>query len=359
MLGMVSILRVTLAAVSSVSGLSAQVQDEAFKDAPPGISYSIAPATKRWKPAKLVKTGAQTVQLLRSVKGMNSKKINPRSVAAVLGSHQRLVGGTGYLNVPSTSAYGTQYAIEVQFNGHSLELILDTGSSDTWAVQTSFSCVDYSGQYLPQSICGFGETYPGWFQYGLTDPETHMFIQYGDSEVVTGPMGYSDVTIGSITVKKQEVCLANTTYWYGNNQTSGLIGLAFPSLTNAYLGEAGDHNWENQVKYSPVFTNMVDQGLVDPVFSIAIDRNSSAGMIAFGGIAPASGLDWTKTAVLDMVIVSFSISAWVHIQAKAHRVSDFSDCSPCYGLSVLFLHHHPGWLVLRPDHQHQEVSLHC
>jgi hypothetical protein len=51
---------------------------------------------------------------------------------------------------------------------------------------------------------------------------------------------------------------------------------------------------------------MVNQGLVDPVFSIAIDRNASTGMLAFGGIAPASGLDLGRTATLDMIIVSFA-----------------------------------------------------
>ncbi|KAL2173474.1 aspartic peptidase domain-containing protein [Thermothelomyces heterothallicus CBS 202.75] len=302
---MVNIARIlygALASVSGVVGIATQRYVEALNDAPPGISYRMAKGTHQWSSSKQVTKPSQHIQKLRPIH--SARVINPRSAAAVLGAHQRLVGGFGYENITSSSAYGTQYAVDVLFDERRVSLIIDTGSSDTWAVQKNFSCIGYSGESLPQEICGFGETFPGTFQYGLTDPETHMFIAYGDGEIVTGPMGFLDITVGNITVKQQQVGLANTTYWYGNNQTSGLMGLAFPSLTNAYLGKAGDHDILNQVQYSPLFTSMVNQGLVDPVFSIAIDRNASSGMIAFGGIAPASGLDLSRTAVLDMIITS-------------------------------------------------------
>jgi hypothetical protein len=293
-----------LAAASAVAGMATQRHAEALKDAPPGVTYRVAKGTHPWSSSSKIVKASQHVQQLRPVHAGRAAKVNPRSAAAILGAHQRLVGGFGYENITTTSAYGTQYAVEALFNGHRMSLIIDTGSSDTWAVQKNFHCIDYSGQFMPQEICGFGETYPETFQYGLTSPETHMYIQYGDGETVTGPMGFSDVTVGNVTVKKQQVCLANTTYWYGNNQTSGLMGLAFPALTNAYLGDGEDHEFGNQVQYSPLFTSMVSQGLIDPVFSIAIDRNASSGMLALGGVAPATGLDLTRTAVLDMIITS-------------------------------------------------------
>ena len=286
--------------------MATQRHADTLQDAPPGISYRVATGTHQWSSSKKIATTSQHVQTLRPIDTGRAGKVNPRSAAAVLGVHQRLVGGFGYQNITTTSAYGTQYAVDAHLGGHQVSLIIDTGSADTWAVQKNFHCIDYSGVFLPRETCGFGETYLETFQYGFTDPETHMYIQYGDGEIVTGPMGFSDVTVGNVTVKKQQVCLANTTYWYGNNQTSGLIGLAFPSLTNAYLGDGEDHDFGNQVQYSPLFTSMVSQGLVDPIFSIAIDRNASSGMLAFGGIAPVSGLDLSRTAVLDMIIVSSS-----------------------------------------------------
>ena len=121
------------------------------------------------------------------------------------------------------------------------------------------------------------------------------------------------------------------------------MGLAFPALTNAYLGEESDHDFGNAVQYSPLFTSMVNQGLVDPVFSIAIDRNASSGMLAFGGIAPASGLDLARTATLDMVIVGFQT---LDIKYTTDMMTDERDRHPRDRLPVLLLHSHPRRLVL-------------
>src|SRR5512140_3782325 len=90
-------------------------------------------------------------------------------------------------------------------------------------------------------------------------PPQHMFIRYGDGEIVTGPMGFADITVGggNATIARQQVCLANETYWYGNNVTSGLMGLAFPSITNAYIGPQYKHDPGSQVAYAPLFTTMV------------------------------------------------------------------------------------------------------
>lgn len=344
MVNALRILSTALAAVGAAAVATQQNHVQALNDAPPGITYKLAKgmqSSSKWSylPAKATKA-APHVQQLRPIRADRATSFNPRSAAAVLGAHQRLVGGFGYENITSTSAYGTQYAVDASFNGHQLSLIIDTGSSDTWAVQKNFHCVDYSGESLPQETCGFGEAYPENFQYGVTNPATHMYIQYGDGEVVTGPMGFSDVSVGNLTVEKQQVCLANTTYWYGNNKTSGLLGLAFPSLTNSYLGTGAQHDFGNQVQYnpptqyltypapqviypippltshssqitySPLFTSLVGQGLVDPIFSIAIDRNASSGVLALGGIPSVTGLDTSRTAVLDMVIVSTPISSF-------------------------------------------------
>ncbi|KAK3315558.1 aspartic peptidase domain-containing protein [Apodospora peruviana] len=273
-----------------------------LENAPPGINYKIPKGTHPWTSTKFTRP-SQNIQKIHGFTG--TKNTNARSVAAVLGAHQRQVGGFGYENVTAANAFGTQYGTEVLWNGFRTLLLLDTGSSDTWAVPQSFVCIDYSGQIVPQVACQFGDPYPGDFSTtDLVTPDQHMYIQYGDGEVVTGPMGFSDITLGNMTIKKQETCLANTTYWFGNNQTSGLMGLAFPSLTNAYLGLGEDHDPTNQVQYSPLFTSMVNQGKVPPLFSIAIDRNSSGGMIAWGGMPPTTGLDMSQMATMDMIITN-------------------------------------------------------
>lgn len=184
-----------------------------------------------------------------------------------------------------------------------MQVYLDTGSSDTWFVQRDFLCTDYGGVVIPQEACGFGPGYAGDFQYGAI-PGQHCFILYGDGEMIYGPVGYSDITVANITVKRQEIAFANTTYWYGNNVTSGVLGLAYPSLTNAYLGTGMEHDWLDAASYPPLFSTMVSDGLVQPFFAIAISRNSSGGLIGFGGIPPISGLDYSTAATTDIIITN-------------------------------------------------------
>ena len=261
-----------------------------------GISYKVTQG-HRSSTADKVTGNFQHVHALRS----DGK--NTRSVASILGAHQRQVGGSGYQNITPATAYGTQYAVDLTFADVPLRVLLDTGSSDTWIVQEGYRCVDYANEDMDEESCGFGPTYPGDFQYGAI-PDQHIYIQYGDGEIVYGPVGYSDVTLGNITVKRQEAALANTTYWYGNNETSGVLGLAYPSITNAYLGDGYEHNWLDAVSYSPVFSSMINQGLVLPYFSMAINRNSSGGLLAFGGIPPVQGLDYSTAVSMDIVVVS-------------------------------------------------------
>lgn len=336
--------------------------------APPGISFT-APnlkAIQSWSVSntRFAPHRGTSIQKIHGLRG----KTNGRSVAAILGAHQRQVGGGhGYENITTTNAYGTQFAIELEWSGRPLYLLLDTGSSDTWAIQKDFECIDFTGESIPQTACAFGPTYQSGFDHGETSPAQHMFIRYGDGEIVMGPMGYSDITVGNITVTKQQVCLANSTYWYGNNVTSGLLGLAFPSLTNSYIGSQFDHERGSQIEYSPLFTSMVSQGKVAPLFSITIDRNSTSGTLALGGIPPVVGLDKGRDVTLDMIIVSVNqhfflsfLSSLIHSVAVSNSIgiyfsigmlilsvpiyTDQLDQSSRNSLRVFVLHNHSGWL---------------
>ncbi|KAM7205843.1 Aspartic peptidase domain containing protein [Rhypophila sp. PSN 637] len=283
-----------------------------LENPPPGIIYTRpeplsnikgSTRSRAWSKSSWIRPTGN----VQKIQGVGGSKTNSRSVAALLGAHQRQAGGFGYENITSTNSYGTQYATRVLWDGFPMDLIIDTGSADTWAIQKDFYCVDYAGGVVPQSACAFGPANPNpTSSYGPVTPEQHMFVQYADGELVVGPMGYTDITVGNVTVKMQQTCLANTTYWYGNNVTSGLMGLAYSSLTNAYLGPATESvhdDPDNYQPYSPLMTSMINQGKIGaPVFSMAIDRNASTGMLAWGGMPPATGLDMSQTATLDIII---------------------------------------------------------
>jgi hypothetical protein len=114
-------------------------------------------------------------------------------------------------------------------------------------------------------------------------------------------MVYAPITLGGLTVPQQEVALVDYAAWSGDTFTSGLLGLAYPPVTSA--SSRTDSNVS--VKYDPVFTTMVKQGIVaDAVFTLAIDRvppgtpaSAPAGVIAFGGLVPSKYYDAPFTSV--------------------------------------------------------------
>lgn len=106
-----------------------------IQNAPSGISFTIpqkSDSRSAWN--KFVRPHQRSVihvQDIHGFRGHGGKKTNAKSAAAILGAHQRTAGGTGYENITTTTAYGTQYATKVHWSGRPMYLLLDTGSSDT------------------------------------------------------------------------------------------------------------------------------------------------------------------------------------------------------------------------------------
>ncbi|KAK0369224.1 eukaryotic aspartyl protease [Colletotrichum limetticola] len=181
-----------------------------------------------------------------------------------------------------TDLNGYEYIASILFGDETLQMIVDSGSSDTWAVQKDFICQDSNGNRLNDtSLCNFGPTYNGTFQHGSI-PGVHFNITYGDGEFATGLMGYQDITLAGLEVPHQEVALVNKTYWNGDNVASGLLGLAYDLLTSEYDDATG-----KSIYYDSIFTTMSKKGIVKPdLFSMAMDSESQVGQLAFGGLPP-------------------------------------------------------------------------
>ncbi|KAK4163044.1 aspartic peptidase domain-containing protein [Cladorrhinum sp. PSN259] len=337
---------------AALSPRESRLHIELMKNAPPGITYHIPKGIRSYtssSSSKITSRAKSKQAHIQKLKPIRTSRTNSRSAVHILGTHYRSLlslsreasSDSSYANISSTNAYGTQYATALTWDSSlaPLSFLLDTGSSDTWAInQSNYTCQDLSGRNISQSACGFplppppsspGQAAPqplSTFKYGLTDPATHMYLHYADGEIVSGPMGFSDLSIGNITVKKQQVCLADRAYWFGNNVTVGVLGLAFPSLTSAYLGEEIPESPENgggsppqgglmgdTVEYSPFFTSLVEQGQIEPVFSIAIDRNDSTGVLILGegepwGVVSGLGGGSRRDPVVevDMIITNLN-----------------------------------------------------
>lgn len=98
--------------------------------------------------------------------------------------------GVGKLD---TALRQAEYIFKIKVNGEEFPMIPDTGSSDTWLVQSNYTCLNLTTrQPLPHSSCGFGPLYNGTFPNG-TVPGQRLSISYLDgASGLAGPMGYAE-----------------------------------------------------------------------------------------------------------------------------------------------------------------------
>lgn len=152
----------------------------------PKINVSKAPVYQAASP-NTVSASHFTLSRAKSAKGYNA-----RSAAWLLGHSTGL-----------TSLFeGEEFATEITFGTEQFSVIVDTGSSDTWMVETGFQCVDISTSApLPESACGFGPTY-NISKTFVKIPNENFNITYGDGEFLTGILGYEEVTLAGITVNQ-------------------------------------------------------------------------------------------------------------------------------------------------------------
>ncbi|KAK5688559.1 hypothetical protein LTS10_000537 [Elasticomyces elasticus] len=184
---------------------------------------------------------------------------------------------------------GLIYAINISFGGESFEVMLDTGSSDLWLPSRGVKCLGDDGA---RTACNFGPLADPGFQDGGIANETFE-IHFADHTSTSGVLGYKDVGIGATTVRHQKVGIVDRAHFDGEKVTSGLIGFGYPSHTSAYTLDgvrAPYNNW---------LFNAIDQKLIDPVFSLSVQRGVDGGQLALGGLPPsASGHIFASTPIL-------------------------------------------------------------
>ncbi|KJR84125.1 uncharacterized protein SPSK_09038 [Sporothrix schenckii 1099-18] len=221
--------------------------------------------------------------------------------------------------------------------GQTIVSYIDTGSSDTFAVSNRFVCQGLpsikantlsddtlptggSTHNLTQASCNFGPLYDvdkGNFT-NITSQE--LRVAYSpENEALNGSMVFAPITVGGLTVPRQQVAIVEEAVWLGDGVTSGLLGLSFPAVTSAVMRSSRGTDAPRFVQYDPFFTNLAKQGkskqnrqqnqrqnndTIAPVFTLAIDRVppgtphwKSAGALALGGLVPSSYYTGNFTSV--------------------------------------------------------------
>lgn len=122
-----------------------------------------------------------------------------------------------------------------------------------------------TGSPEPGSECAFGTS--GYDPKKSTTyklyPDRNFNITYGDGEYLTGTVGFETISVGGLTVPKQEFGVVNAAAWEGDGVDTGLIGLCFPNLTSVYVGnDPHDDSAANNEVYNPFFFTAVKDKLV-------------------------------------------------------------------------------------------------
>lgn len=193
---------------------------------------------------------------------------------------------------PIATQYGTVFDAPVTIGNQTFMLLVDTGSSDTYVMQTGFTCINStSNLIIPEGDCEYSqETYRKSKTYRKISNEI-FGVEYG-AGLASGSMVYEEVSIGGITVKSQKTAIANDSNPMGDGVNSGLLGLAYLSITSAHPANQTDNStyWQNRLVYNPLLLTMHEEGLIDPYFSLALAHTPLNTSVTFGGYMTIGGL---------------------------------------------------------------------
>ncbi|KAF3179961.1 hypothetical protein TWF751_011543 [Orbilia oligospora] len=234
-----------------------------------------------------------------------------------------------YYSQNITFVDGMSYYLPVTIGEQELKLIIDTGSSDTWAVSPLFDCIAPDGKYPPALRgCGFGNEFnplesPS-FQY-LNKTNGSFAVGYADGSYAKGVIGQDIVNISGILVN-QTIGLANIVRWNGDEITSGILGLGYPgsipsapghmpydwlpkgggSPRDPLAGSQVDIDFDCHAAYPSFIESIAAQGH-NPLFSVNLMETrhdfgghgghpQGGGSISFGGIPHVNhlGLPFAK-----------------------------------------------------------------
>ncbi|KAI0454975.1 secreted aspartic proteinase precursor [Xylaria acuta] len=177
-------------------------------------------------------------------------------------------------------------AVEIGTPPQSLNLAIDSGSSDLWVFSTETPFQELAGQE----------------RYNVTKSETAKLVDgatwkitYGDHSYSSGIVYRDEVTLGGVTVKDQAVEVATNVsrQFTMDGNTDGLLGLAFSKINTVKPKQ--ENTWfDNAVKTldAPVWTADLKYGQPGTYDFGFINNTKHKGNISYVDVDSSNGL-WT------------------------------------------------------------------
>ena len=172
----------------------------------------------------------------------------------------------------------TFYSVEVGLGTpeQKVQLLIDTGSSDLWAIASNNPFCATSQQELNSG--NFIDCSQGTFDQNTSSTfhqnSTNFFIQYGDFTFAQGVWGTDTVQFGGVTVNGASIAVGEET-----NSSQGVFGIGFPGLESTDTGPGG-------VIYENIPELLVQQGDINGYgYSLYLNNlTAQSGTLLFGGV---------------------------------------------------------------------------
>lgn len=204
---------------------------------------------------------------------------------------------SGFTSSLIATQFGTVFDAPVTIGNQTFQLLVDTGSSDTYVVRDGYTCIQSdSNKVIPQDQCLYSNKTYHKSQSHRHVPGEMFGIEYG-AGIASGAMAYEDVSLNGLSVKGQKVAIANISNPMGDGGVnSGLLGLAYPSLSSAHPANHTNNEtyWYDRIAYDPLLFTMHKNGLIDPYFSLALAHTPQNASRAFGGYLTIGGIPPVK-----------------------------------------------------------------
>ncbi|KAI1842400.1 hypothetical protein JX266_011441 [Neoarthrinium moseri] len=209
----------------------------------------------------------ETMPIEYQMKGLGQKYMGGRPQA-----HAEAMFKAGSVNaekdhiVPITNFMNAQYFSDITIGTppQEFKVILDTGSSNLWVPSQSCGSI----------ACYLHSKYDSSASSTYKKNGTEFEIRYGSGSM-TGFVSQDTLTIGDLTIKKQDFAEATTEpgLAFAFGRFDGILGMGFDRLSvNGIV---------------PPFYQMVNQGLIDePVFAfyLSSENGGSDSEVIFGGV---------------------------------------------------------------------------